>query len=53
MVGKLAAAIGLVSFGYLADQTSFAFTWLIAGFILLSLIPIYLKIKSQETQLIS
>ncbi len=49
MIGKIAGALGLVFFGFLADRTSFSFTWKISGFILLTLIPIYLQVKKKES----
>lgn len=49
MVGKIAAAIGLVIFGWLAQETSFALSWTIAGLLLLLLVPLYLKVRRQET----
>lgn len=48
MIGKLTSAFGLVLFGALADATSFAFTWVIAGMLLLLLIPVYLGIRNKE-----
>lgn len=50
MAGKIAATLGLVGFGLLADKTSFSYSWLVAGFILLLLIPIYLMTKKKEVE---
>lgn len=50
MMGKLAAALGLVGFGLLADKTSFSLSWLVAGLILFLLIPVYLRTKKKEAE---
>ena len=50
MAGKIAAALGLIGFGLLADKTSFSYSWLVAGFILLLLIPIYLITRKKEIE---
>ena len=50
MMGKLAAALGLVTFGYLANKTSFSLSWLVSGLILLMLIPVYLNVRKKELQ---
>ena len=51
MMGKPAAALGLVTFGYLANKTSFSLSWLVSGLILLMLIPVYLKVRKKELQI--
>ena len=48
MVGKLAAALGLIGFGWFAQATSFALSWTVAGLLLLLLVPLYLKVKQKE-----
>jgi MFS family permease len=48
MVGKAAAAMGLLFFGYFAKKTSFEASWFLAGAVLLFLIPIYLKVRQKE-----
>lgn len=50
MAGKIAAALGLIGFGLLADKTSFSFSWYISGFILLLLIPVYFMTKKKEAE---
>ncbi|MFA6475179.1 MAG: MFS transporter [Patescibacteria group bacterium] len=41
LISKLCAGAGLILFGYLARQYSISLTWLLAGLILLFLIPLY------------
>jgi MFS family permease len=48
MIGKLAAALGLVIFGFLADKTSFSASWVVSALLLLILIPVYLRVKKKE-----
>ncbi len=45
MLGRFGAAIGLVVFGFLAKFIGFSSTWVISGFLLLSIIPIFIKIS--------
>lgn len=52
MMGKLGGAAGLVIFGWIAKHSSIQLTWLISGALLLLLIPIYLKSKTNEEFLI-
>ncbi|OGD63433.1 hypothetical protein A2160_03145 [Candidatus Beckwithbacteria bacterium RBG_13_42_9] len=48
MVGKIAAALGLIGFGWLAQNSSFAVSWMVSGLMLLTLIPLYLQVKKKE-----
>ncbi|HBY73156.1 MAG TPA: hypothetical protein DEG44_00495, partial [Candidatus Kerfeldbacteria bacterium] len=41
LVSKIGAGIGLITFGWLAKQYSISLTWLLAGILLLLLIPLY------------
>jgi MFS family permease len=41
LMSKLGAGIGLLVFGWIAKQYSISLTWLIAGMVLLLLIPLY------------
>lgn len=50
MMGKIAAALGLIGFGLLADKTSFSLSWFVSGLMLLMLIPVYLRVRKQELE---
>lgn len=52
MVGKLGAAGGLVVLGWVGKNYSIQDAWLVAGILLLFLIPIYLKVTHNENHLI-
>ncbi|MFH2062219.1 MAG: MFS transporter [Candidatus Beckwithbacteria bacterium] len=44
MLGRFGAALGLIVFGFLGKAIGFSSTWIISGFLLLTIIPIfYLK----------
>jgi len=43
----LGAAIGLVIFGFLGKTIGFSASWVIAGALLLAIIPIFVKISRQ------
>lgn len=51
MMGKLGATLGLVILGWIAKNYSIQISWLISGFLLFLLIPIYLRAKKQESLL--
>lgn len=51
MMGKLGAAGGLVILGWVAKQTNIQTAWLVAGILLLFLIPIYLRVGHNESRL--
>lgn len=45
MLGRLGAAIGLVMFGWIANNYGFGASWVIAGLLLLLILPIFFHIK--------
>lgn len=51
MMGKFGAALGLVVLGWVAKNYSIQISWLISGFILLLLIPIYIRARKHESSI--
>jgi len=49
MVSGLGAAVGLVFFGWIAKNNSIETSWIIAAFLTLAMIPIYLMARKKET----
>ena len=48
MIGRSGAAIGLVVFGILGKSIGFSASWIIAGALLLAIIPIFIKISKHH-----
>ncbi len=49
MLGRLAAALGLIIFGFLAKYISFSSTWIISGVLILSVIPIFYRLGKYKS----
>ena len=48
MMNKTGAIAGLIILGWIAKNSSIQLTWILAGLILLILIPIFLRVRSHE-----
>lgn len=51
MMARFGSAIGLVLFGLIANQYGIQTSWMISGFVLLLLVPIYLRVSHHEKRL--
>lgn len=50
MMGRLGAAVGLIVMGWVVKHTSIQISWLLSALLMLTLIPIYLRVRHHEKQ---